>query len=108
MPGDQQHNGETPTTPTSPSNLPPARDLALQPFGMDSTAIFNTSDSNPNNDSYRELVEPPVAGSSDPFAGQRYWDQASIIIQVQDNPNPNQTGFDGVKGHDLVNLLHGY
>jgi hypothetical protein len=104
MPGDQQHNGETPTTPTSPSNLPPARDMAFQPFGMDSTAIFSTSDSNPNNDSYRELVEPPVAGSSDPFAGQRYWDQASIIIQVQDNPNPNANGFDGVKGHDLVNF----
>jgi hypothetical protein len=104
MPGDQQHNGETPSTPGYPSNLPPARDIALQPFGMDSTAIFSTSDSNPNNDSYRELVEPPVAGSSDPFAGQRYWDQAGIIIQVQDNPNPNANGFDGVKGHDLVNL----
>jgi hypothetical protein len=105
MPGDQQHNGETPVVPTWPANLPPARDMALQPFGMDSTAIFSTSDTNPNNDSYRELVEPPVAGSSDAFAGQRYWDQASIIIQIQDNPNPNQNGFDGVKGHDLVTLL---
>lgn len=104
MPGDQQHNGETPTTPGYPSNLPPARDVALQPFGMDSTSIFNTSDSNPNNDSYRELVEPPTAGSTDPFAGQRYWDQAGIIIQIQDNPNANQNGFDGVKGHDLVNF----
>jgi hypothetical protein len=102
MPGDGQHNGETPTTPTSPSNLPPARDMAMQPFGMDSTAIFNTSDSNPNNDSYRELVEPPASGSTDPFAGQRYWDQASIIIKVQDNPNSNANGFDGVQGHDLV------
>lgn len=104
MPGDGQHNGETPTTPTSPSNLPPARDMALQPFGMDSMAIFSTSDSNPNNDSYRELVEPPVSGFSDPFAGQRYWDQASIIIKVQDNPSSSQNGFDGVAGHDLVNF----
>lgn len=104
QPGDQQHNGETPSTPTSPSNLPPARDMAMQPFGMDSTAIFNTTDSNPNNDSYRELVEPPAAGSSDPFGGQRYWDQASIIIQVQDNPNPNNNGYDGVQGHDLVSF----
>ncbi len=46
----------------------------------------------------------PAAGYSDPFAGQRYWDQAGIIIQVQDNPNPNANGFDGVKGHDLVNF----
>lgn len=103
MPGDGQHS-ETPTTPNWPSNLPPARDVALQPFGMDSTAIFSTSDTNPNNDSYHELIQPPVAGYSDPFAGQRYWDQASIIIQIQDNPNSNQSGFDGVKGHDLVNF----
>ncbi|HST29229.1 MAG TPA: hypothetical protein VLK27_00130 [Chthoniobacterales bacterium] len=106
MPGDQQHASSDPLngTPTYVSNLPPARDVALQPFGMDSTAIFSTSDSNPNNDSYRELVEPPVATSTDPFAGQRFWDQAGIIIKIQDNPNSNANGFDGVKGHDLVNL----
>jgi hypothetical protein len=102
MPGDQQHTGDTPASPGYLSNLPPARDVALQPFGMDSTAIFSTTDSNPNNDSYHELIQPPVSGYSDPFAGQRYWDQASIIIQIQDNPNPNQNGFDGVKGDDLV------
>jgi hypothetical protein len=102
MPGDQQHTGDTPASPGYLSNLPPARDMAMQPFGMDSTAIFSTTDTNPNNDSYRELVQPPVAGYTDPFAGQRYWDQAGIIIQIQDNPNPNQNGFDGVKGHDLV------
>jgi hypothetical protein len=101
MPGDGQHP-ETPTTPTWPTNLPPARDTALQPFGMDSTSIFSTSDTNPNNDSYNELIQPPVAGYSDPLAGQRFWDQASIIIQIQDNPNSNQAGYDGVKGDDLV------
>jgi hypothetical protein len=102
MPGDGQHNGETPVAPSFPNNLPPVRDMALQPFGMDSTAIFNTSDSNPNNDSYLELVQPPVAGNTDPFAGQRYWDQASIIIKIQDNPSSSAPGYDGVAGHDLV------
>jgi hypothetical protein len=102
MPGDGQHNGETPVAPTFPNNLPPVRDTALQPFGMDSTAIFDTSDSNPNNDSYLELVQPPVAGNTDPFAGQRYWDQASIIIKIQDNPSSSAAGYDGVAGHDLV------
>jgi hypothetical protein len=103
MPGDSQHP-ETPANPSWPSNLPPARDIALQPFGMDSTSIFSTTDTNPNNDSYHELIQPPATGYSDPFGGQRYWDQASIIIQIQDNPNPNQNGFDGVKGDDLVTL----
>jgi hypothetical protein len=104
MPGDQQHNGDTPASPGYLSNLPPVRDMAMQPFGMDSTAIFSTTDANPNNDSYRELIQPPAAGYTDPFAGQRYWDQAGIIVQIQDNPNPNANGFDGVKGHDLVNF----
>jgi len=101
MPGDTYHT-ETPAAPNWPANLPPARDQALQPFGMDSTQIFSTSDSNPNNDSWHELIQPPVAGYSDPLAGERYWDQASVIVQVSDNPNPNARGFDNKNGDDLV------
>lgn len=82
MPGDKQHNGETPAKPSWPSNLPPARDVALQPFGMDSTAIFTSSDANPNNDSYHELIEQATSSTNDPLAGLRYADQASVIIQV--------------------------
>jgi hypothetical protein len=97
MPGDGQHP-ETPTNPSWLSNLPPARDLAMQPFGMDSTAIFSTTDTNPNNDSYHELIEVPTAGYTDPMASSRYWDQASVIIKVDagnnvtiGSPNPNGT-----------------
>jgi hypothetical protein len=96
MPGDQRHP-ETPTSPSWPSNLPPARDLALQPFGMDSIAIFNTTDTNPNNDSYHELIDVPVSGYTDPMLGSRYWDQASVAIQVNASNNvtigqPNSDG----------------
>ena len=104
MPGDGQHPGETPQSPNYPSNLPPARGQALQPFGLDSTSIFNTTDSNPNNDSWNELIQPPVAGFPDPLAGTRYWDQANVVIQVTDNPSASTKGFDGVKGHDLVTI----
>jgi len=104
MPGDGQHPGETPQSPNYPSNLPPARGQALQPFGLDSTSIFNTADSNPNNDSWIELIQPPVAGFSDPLAGARYWDQASVVIQVTDNPSSSTKGFDGQKGDDLVTI----
>jgi hypothetical protein len=104
MPGDTYHT-ETPTAPNWPSNLPPARDQALQPFGLDSTLIFNTADSNPNNDSWHELIEPPQAGA-DPLATMtppaRYWDQANVVIQVSDNPSSSTKGFDGTKGDDLV------
>jgi hypothetical protein len=107
MPGDRYHNANNDSEfgpPTYLPNLPPARDQALQPFGLDSTSIFNTN--NPNtNDSYRELIEPPVAGYPDPLApSERYWNQASVIIQVRDNPNPGAPGFDGVNGHDLVTI----
>jgi hypothetical protein len=80
-PGDLQHP-ETPTAPNYPSNLPPAHDDAKQPFGLDSTQIFNTADANPNNDSYRELIQPPVNGYTDPLLGSRYWDQASVVIRI--------------------------
>ncbi len=96
MPGDGQHS-ETPTNPHWLSNLPPARDIALQPFGLDSTAIFSTSDSNPNNDSYLELIQPPVSGVADPMSSQRYWNQASVAIKVDSGNNltigqPNTNG----------------
>jgi hypothetical protein len=84
MPGDGYHSSTDPAngSPNYASGLPPARDQAMQPFGLDSTSIWNTNDANPNNDSYAELIQPPVAGSSDPLAGQRYWDQASVIVRI--------------------------
>jgi hypothetical protein len=104
VPGDRYHT-ENPQSPNYPINLPPARDQALQPFGLDPTQIFG-GPPNPNTaDSYRELIEPPVAGYPDPLApDERYWDQAGVVIQVRDNPNPRAPGFDGVNGHDLVTI----
>ncbi|MBV9619180.1 MAG: hypothetical protein JO201_08205, partial [Verrucomicrobia bacterium] len=87
MPGDGYHSPSDPAngTPTWVTNLPPARDQSMQPFGLDKTAIFTGS--NPNNDNYRELIEPPTAGFSDPLAGQRYWDQASVVIKIDASNN---------------------
>jgi len=73
---------ETPTNPSYPNNLPPAYDVAHQPFGLDSTLIFSTADINPNNDSYREMIEPPVSGYTDPLSGKRYYDQAGVKILI--------------------------
>lgn len=86
-PGDKSHTGETPKAPHQPANLPPARDQAKQPFGLDSTRIFSTSDSNPNNDSYRELVERPSSSYSDPIADARYYNQAGLRILVDNSNN---------------------
>ncbi len=104
MPDENSHNGETPQPPNFAPGVPQAsRDDPLELFGLDKS-VFDTTDGNPNNDGYHELIEPSVVGQSDPFAGQRYWDNAGIIVEVSDNPNPNLPGWDGVNGHDIVKL----
>ena len=101
MPGDLQHpQPPLPTAPNYPSNLPPAYDDAKQPFGMDANAIFNLTDPNPNNDSYRELVEPPTA-TPDPLSNSRYWDQSDVIIKV-DNSNNVTIGIPRLTGSPPV------
>lgn len=85
-PGDKTHNSETAKSPNYPSDLPPARGQAQQPFGMDSTELFDTSDPNANSESYRELIEPPSAGP-DPFESARYYNQADVRILVDAGNN---------------------
>ncbi|MGI8431311.1 MAG: hypothetical protein ACR2MW_03340, partial [Chthoniobacterales bacterium] len=91
MPGDPRAIGgstpETPTTPNYVQGLPPAFDVAHQPFGLDASRIFSSSDANPNNDSYHELIEPPAAGYTDPLAGKRYYDQAGVKISIDASNN---------------------
>lgn len=82
MPGDSSHSADTPASPNYPTNLPPATDVQHQPFGLDSTRIFSSSDANPNNDSWHELIDPPVSGYTDPLAGSRYYDQAAFKISI--------------------------
>ncbi len=78
---------EAPTSPSYPSNLPPAYDMAHQPFGLDSSLIFSSTDTNPNNDSYHELIEQANSGYSDPLSGKRYYDQAGIRILIDSSNN---------------------
>lgn len=67
---------------------PPSADSRKDPFGI-SPLQFDPSDNNPNNDGYRELIERPVAGFSDPFNGdsenQRFYYQAGLKILVDNN-----------------------
>lgn len=83
MPGDGDHPGETPASPSYPDDVPPARDVEHEPFGADvDTFNFSTTDTNPNNDGYHELIEPPNPSYSDPLSAQRYYNQADVIVQV--------------------------
>jgi hypothetical protein len=91
MPNDGKHP-ETPSSPSWLSSLPPAQDQEQQPFGLDTTSIFNITDTNPNNDGYHELIDPPNTSYSDPLVDDkgkpiRYYDQAGIIITIDASNN---------------------
>jgi hypothetical protein len=94
MPGDGQHDyppNPAPTAPTWPMNpeIRPDFDSSHLPFNLDPVS-FDPSDppANPNNTGYHELIEPPDLGYPDPLQGVRYYDQADVIIEVRNNPNP--------------------
>src|ERR1700680_4066347 len=61
VPGDRYHT-ENPQSPNYPINLPPARDQALQLFGLDPSQIFGGPPHRITADTYRALIEPLVAG----------------------------------------------
>ncbi|HEV7868816.1 MAG TPA: hypothetical protein VGO90_14105 [Chthoniobacteraceae bacterium] len=94
-PGDSRYGNETPTSPHWPADLTPFRDQGQQPFGLDATRIFNTTDTSANNDSYRELIERPTSGTADPVDTARYYNQAGIKITVNAAGTPTYRRLDG-------------
>ena len=56
----------------------------IEPFGTEPAALYNTTDTNPNNDGPRELIEPPVSTSSDPFAiaSSRLYNKANVRVTI--------------------------
>ena len=56
----------------------------FEPLGSEPASVINTTDSNPNNDSFRELIEPPSSGYSDPpeIAQRRLYNKAGIRINI--------------------------
>jgi hypothetical protein len=98
MPGDCRT--DTPTPPLfllAPPDVAPAK----QPFGLDSSRIFNSGDANPNNDSYHELIDIPLVNPAtgvrytDPLQNQRYYDQAAIKILIDGSNNITVMKLDG-------------
>jgi hypothetical protein len=82
-----------------PTDLDNAGDTAVPPAGTTPTAgpkqlpenasLLTTASSNPNlSDGYHEIIEPPVAGYTDPLAGtasdpsERYYNQAGVKILI--------------------------
>jgi len=57
---------------------------AMQPLGTDLSSAINTTDTNPNNDSIHEIIEPPNTSYTDPavFATRRYYNKAGLLIKI--------------------------
>ena len=72
-PNDTVHNG-TPSAPNFPTNQPPAQSAPYLPFGWN--VALNTSNSNPNDDSYHDIIEQPNGSYSDPLSNIRMYNQA--------------------------------
>ena len=57
-----------------------------EPMGLSLATVFNTTDSNPNNDGYHELIEIPVtgAGITDPpeIASRRLYNKAGLVVSI--------------------------
>ena len=80
--------GDARTTLTVAPNFPGGKSSQLnsvdrmEPLGIDPSAVFSTGDANPNNDGFRELIERPVTGQTDPpeIAKLRFFNQAGLKI----------------------------
>jgi hypothetical protein len=75
------------------SDSPPSQVSPYLPFGWN-LSLSTAAGSGANNDSYREVIEPPVgypipsaSASPDPLLNVRYYNQAGIKILIEANNN---------------------
>ena len=76
--------GDTPPTYPNGAASQVTQVPVANPMGVSVSAVFNTADANPNNDGYREVIEQPVAGFTDPpeLASRRMYNKAGIIMAI--------------------------
>ena len=91
-PNDTTHNGGT-TTPNFPTNMPPGLTSPYLPFGW--TVDLNSSDTNPNNDSYHDIIETPNNSYSDGLSNIRMYNQADYKVMIDSSNNITITDFNG-------------
>jgi hypothetical protein len=80
------------------SDSPPSQVSPYLPFGWN-LSLSTAVGSGANNDSYREVIEPPVgypipsaSASPDPLLNVRYYNQAGIKVLIEANNNVGSIG----------------
>jgi hypothetical protein len=91
-PNDTSHNGSI-TAPNFPANEPPSQSSPYLPFGWN--VSFNTSDTNPNNDSYHDVIEQPNSSYSDALSNIRMYNQADYKVLIDQSNNITITDYNG-------------
>ncbi len=56
----------------------------IEPIGKEPLAVLDTTDANPNNDTMREIIEPPNTSYPDPpeIAKRRLYNKAGLLINI--------------------------
>ena len=77
-------NMESPTYSNGGESAQLSRVDRYEPLGSKPASVLNSTDSNPNNDSMREIIELPVAGFTDPpdIAKRRMSSKAGIVMNI--------------------------
>ncbi len=74
------------------STTPPAYGATQSVIDI-SASTFNTTDSNPNNDGYQEVIQVPTSGYTDPvaIASKRFYNKADMLVQISGASSPTVT-----------------
>jgi hypothetical protein len=91
-PNDTSHSGSS-SAPSFATNMPPAQMSPYLPFGWN--VDLNASDTNPNNDSYHDIIEQPNTSYSDPLSNVRMYNQADYKVLIDSSNNITITDFNG-------------
>lgn len=91
-PNDTTHTGSA-SAPNFPAMMPPAQMSPYLPFGWN--VDLTASDTNPNNDSYHDIIETPNSSYSDGLSNIRMYNQADYRILIDASNNITITDYNG-------------
>ena len=84
----------TPTFTTGTQATQVTKVPVAQPLGLSMQSFFNTTDSNPNNDGYQEIIQMPDPAYTDPpeIASRRMYNKAGVMIAVNSTTTTTGSG----------------
>ena len=104
-PNDTMHSGST-SAPTFPSGMPPSQVSPYLPFGWN--VDLTASDTNPNNDSYHDIIEQPNGSYSDALSNIRMYNQADYKVLIDSSNNITITDYNGTAIINSGNTKNAY